>query len=72
MAVPAHDERDFSFAKRYQLPIRPVVRPADARARKNERRWLVADVRTWEDAYIAKEGTQVFNTSAALEWQSMA
>ncbi|MFQ5983167.1 MAG: leucine--tRNA ligase, partial [Woeseiaceae bacterium] len=30
MAVPAHDERDFEFAKKYGLPIRTVVVPADA------------------------------------------
>jgi leucyl-tRNA synthetase len=30
MAVPAHDERDFAFAKQFHLPIRPVVRPAEA------------------------------------------
>jgi len=29
MGVPAHDERDFAFAKRYGLPIRTVVAPAD-------------------------------------------
>ena len=27
MAVPAHDERDFEFAKKFGLPIRAVVRP---------------------------------------------
>lgn len=27
MAVPAHDERDFEFAKKFNLPIKPVVMP---------------------------------------------
>ena len=27
MAVPAHDERDFAFAKKYNLPIRVVINP---------------------------------------------
>ena len=27
MAVPAHDERDFEFAKLYQLPVVPVIEP---------------------------------------------
>ncbi len=27
MAVPAHDQRDFEFAQKYGLPIRPVVIP---------------------------------------------
>ena len=26
MAVPAHDERDFEFATKYHLPIKPVIR----------------------------------------------
>ncbi|HIP54423.1 MAG TPA: leucine--tRNA ligase [Sulfurimonas autotrophica] len=27
MAVPAHDERDYDFAKKYNLPIKPVIKP---------------------------------------------
>ncbi|HEX6269100.1 MAG TPA: leucine--tRNA ligase [Anaerolineales bacterium] len=27
MAVPAHDERDFEFARKYDLPIVPVIQP---------------------------------------------
>jgi leucyl-tRNA synthetase len=29
MAVPAHDERDFAFARTYDLPIRVVIAPPD-------------------------------------------
>jgi leucyl-tRNA synthetase len=32
MAVPAHDERDFEFARKYKLPIRVVVRPPHVEA----------------------------------------
>jgi leucyl-tRNA synthetase len=31
MAVPAHDERDFDFARKYGLPVVAVVQPAGAR-----------------------------------------
>ena len=31
MAVPAHDQRDFEFAKKYGLPIRVVVQPPGER-----------------------------------------
>ena len=30
MAVPAHDERDFEFATKYSLPIKPVIKPIDS------------------------------------------
>ncbi len=29
MAVPAHDQRDFEFAQKYGLPIKPVIKPQD-------------------------------------------
>ncbi len=29
MAVPAHDQRDFEFARKYRLPIRVVIQPKD-------------------------------------------
>ncbi len=29
MAVPAHDQRDFEFAKKYKIPIKTVIQPKD-------------------------------------------
>jgi len=34
MSVPAHDERDFEFAKKFNLPIIPVVQPDDGEQAK--------------------------------------
>ena len=32
MGVPAHDQRDFDFARKYNIPVITVVRPADGEA----------------------------------------
>ncbi|MBN1595610.1 leucine--tRNA ligase [candidate division FCPU426 bacterium] len=48
MAVPAHDQRDFEFAKRHALPVRVVIQPAGQ----------VLDPETMAAAYIG-DGQQV-------------
>lgn len=46
MAVPAHDERDFDFAKKYNLPLKIVIKPVDL-----EPDW-VNDVNKMQTAYV--------------------
>jgi len=43
MAVPAHDQRDFEFARKYGLPITVVVRPADGAAAASDALTEAAD-----------------------------
>lgn len=50
MAVPAHDARDFAFARAFELPMRCVVEPSDDRG---------LDPATWEDAFGSYEAKLV-------------
>jgi leucyl-tRNA synthetase len=51
MAVPAHDERDFGFAKQYGLPIRQVIGEKGEGGRE---KGFSADA--WEEWYAGKAG----------------
>ena len=50
MAVPAHDSRDFAFAKHFGLPIIQVVIKEGEEA---------IDVSEWEESYDSKEGIMI-------------
>ncbi|WP_405879704.1 leucine--tRNA ligase [Streptomyces sp. NBC_01136] len=53
MAVPAHDTRDFAFARAFELPMRCVVEPSDDRG---------TDASTWDDAFASYDA-KIVNSS---------
>jgi leucyl-tRNA synthetase len=58
MAVPAHDERDFAFAQRFELPIRRVVAAPGIAADDD-----------MADAYVAHAAGEVLVNSGAYDGQ---
>ncbi|MYM64655.1 leucine--tRNA ligase [Pseudomaricurvus sp. HS19] len=57
MAVPAHDERDFAFASKYQLPIKQVIASTD----KQDDAF---DTGAWQEWYARKTDIQLVNSGA--------
>ena len=82
MAVPAHDERDFAFARKYDLPVVPVIQPVAPDGIPME---PILDGATMQAAYVGDgaminsgsfDGTRVNNEkgrknpgiSAVIDW----
>jgi leucyl-tRNA synthetase len=57
MAVPAHDTRDFAFARAFELPMRCVVAPTDGRG---------TDPAEWDDAFASYDATIVNSAGADI------
>ena len=57
MAVPAHDSRDFAFARAFELPMRCVVEPSDDRG---------TDASTWDDAFGSYDAKIVNSSGGSL------
>ncbi|GAA3395735.1 leucine--tRNA ligase [Streptomyces roseoviridis] len=57
MAVPAHDSRDFAFARAFELPMRCVVEPSDDRG---------TDPAAWDDAFSSYEAKLINSANAEV------
>ncbi|MFJ2786284.1 MULTISPECIES: leucine--tRNA ligase [unclassified Streptomyces] len=57
MAVPAHDSRDFAFARAFELPMRCVVEPDDERG---------TDPTTWDDAFASYDAKLVNSANGEI------
>ncbi len=54
MAVPAHDQRDFEFAKKYKIPVKIVIRPESAEKISPDQAAKIAE---WLNSGCASDGT---------------
>lgn len=66
MAVPAHDERDFAFAKKYNLPLKVVINPIDKETKKT----IEIKVEEMKNAFIGSgiiTNSETFNSFTSKE-----
>lgn len=76
MGVPAHDERDFAFAKKYDLPIRVVIATPDWTGEELEEAYIQAGVMANSAQFNGlsdKEGMEaICNLLEEKEWGKRA
>ncbi|GAA1501036.1 leucine--tRNA ligase [Kitasatospora kazusensis] len=63
MAVPAHDARDFAFARAFALPMRCVVEPTDGRGQ---------DPQEWDDAFDTYDSVIVDSAHDSLSLNGLS
>ncbi|MFD8966460.1 leucine--tRNA ligase [Streptomyces sp. NPDC059568] len=63
MAVPAHDSRDFAFARAFELPMRCVVEPSDGRS---------TDPAEWDDAFDSYDAHVINSTGTDVSLDGLA
>ncbi len=68
MAVPCGDQRDFEFARRFDLPIVPIQQPSDdwfvARSLEPQQGTSI-DISSWPEAFVG-DGTYINSSSSAF------
>ena len=63
MAVPAGDQRDFEFARAFELPIRCIVEPTDGRG---------TDTSTWDNAFGAHDAKIINSANDDISLDGLA
>lgn len=72
-ACPAHDQRDFEFARKYALPILPVVRPTGAAAEEASETDAGLDwVRTGSGAHMSEAYTGPGTLMNSGSWDNLS
>ncbi len=71
MAVPAHDQRDFEFARTFEVPIRSVVQPTAKWADENQLPNAMRPASEWPKAFV-DDGEIVNSSNGSLDLNGLS